>query len=70
MSYIYDVLSYKFLLYFVVTSFLLCLNFVYAMNNIAISKNIMTNGNNTRNQDKLGTPAWQIKLRIHVHNNT
>ena len=50
--------------------FLLRCNFVYAMNNIAISKNIITKGNNTRNQDKLGTPAWQIKLRIHVHNNT
>jgi hypothetical protein len=46
------------------------LYFVYAKNNIAISKNIITKGNSTRNQDKLGTPAWQIKLRIHVHNNT
>jgi hypothetical protein len=56
MSYIYDdlVLFY----------------FVYSMNNIAMSKNIMTKGNKTKNQDKLGTPAWQIKLRIHVHNNT
>ena len=40
------------------------------MNSIAISKNIITKGNKTKNQDKLGTPAWQIKLRIHVHNKT
>lgn len=59
-----------FLLYFVFTSSLLRCNFVYAMNIIAIIKNIITKGNKTKNQDKLGTPAWQIKLRIHVHNNT
>ena len=40
------------------------------MNIIAISKNMIINGNNTKNHDKLGTPAWQIKLRIHVHNKT
>ncbi len=45
-------------------------SFVYATNNIAMSKNIITKGNKTKNQDKLGTPAWQIKLRIHVHNST
>lgn len=37
------------------------------MNNIAISTNMIIIGNKTRNQDKLGTPALQIKLRIHVH---
>ncbi len=57
MSYIYDEMVISFY-------------FVYAMNIIAISKNIITKGNKTKNQDKLGTPAWQIKLRIHVHNNT
>jgi hypothetical protein len=60
MSYIYDELVFTLLRFY----------FVYAKNNIAISKNIITKGNSTRNQDKLGTPAWQIKLRIHVHNNT
>lgn len=46
------------------------MSYIYAKNIIAISKNIITKGNNTKNQDKLGTPAWQIKLRIHVHNST
>lgn len=56
MSYIYDDLG---LLYFVFTllAFLLCFYFVYATNNIAISKNIITKGSKTKNQDKLGTPA-------------
>ena len=40
------------------------------MNNIAISTNMIIIGNKTRNHDKLGTPALQIKLRIHVQRRT
>lgn len=43
----------------------MCIDY-YAMNNNAINKNIKINGSNTRNHDKLGTPAMQIKLRIQV----
>ena len=42
----------------------------YAKNIIAIKTNIIMIGNKTRNHDKLGTPAWQIKLRIHVQRRT
>lgn len=39
-------------------------------NNAARAMNIIKKGRRTRNQDKVGTPALQMRFRIQVHNRT
>ncbi len=37
---------------------------------IPITTNIIKNGRSIKNHESPGTPALQIKLRIHVHSKT